>query len=305
MNVCVYGAASDRIDPVFLRDAERLGFLLGQQGHTLVFGAGATGMMGACARGISRAGGRMVGVAPRFFDQEGVLYPGCTEMIFTDTMRQRKQIMEQRSQAFVMTPGGMGTLEEFFEILTLRQLERHQKPIYILNTAGFFDQLVAFLKNAAEQGFLKPEHLELFRVCQTPELLLEALAEVDCPGGEKTVHAMRLAPEPFGQIRSGGKTMELRLYDEKRQGIRPGDTVVFTNTATGETLSRTVRCLHRFASFEELYGALPLTQCGYTPEEVTSARPSDMERYYSPEQQKRYGVVALELAPPEETREEV
>ena len=185
MNICVYGAASNSIDGKFLEAAEELGLLMGRAGHTLVFGAGATGIMGACARGMTRAGGRIVGVAPRFFDREGVLYRQCTELIFTDTMRQRKHIMEERSAAFVMAPGGMGTLEEFFEILTLRQLERHNKPFFVLNTGEFFQDLVSFLRKAAEQGFMKPEHLELFQVCQTPE---EVVSRVDslqpAAGGE-------------------------------------------------------------------------------------------------------------------------
>jgi len=111
-------------------------------------------------------------------------------------------------------------------------------------------------------------------------------------------HDMKLHPGPFGMIQSGEKTIELRLYDEKRQKIRVGDTIRFTNTATGEILTKTVRKLHRFDSFEALYGALPLLQCGYTPEDIHTAHPSDMEQYYSAEEQKQYGVVGIELADP-------
>jgi ASC-1-like (ASCH) protein len=96
-------------------------------------------------------------------------------------------------------------------------------------------------------------------------------------------------------IKSGQKTIELRLFDEKRQQIKAGDEIVFTNTASGETLSKTVVKLHRFDSFEELYRALPLLQCGYTPEDVDTAHPSDMEQYYSVEEQEKYGVVGIEL----------
>ena len=110
-----------------------------------------------------------------------------------------------------------------------------------------------------------------------------------------TIHEMKLHPSPFEMIKSGKKTIELRLFDEKRQQIKAGDKIVFTNTATGETLDATVAKMHRFDSFEELYRSLPLLKCGYTAEDVDDARPSDMEQYYSPEEQKKYGVVGIEL----------
>ena len=108
-------------------------------------------------------------------------------------------------------------------------------------------------------------------------------------------HAMKLFPEPFAMIKSEKKTIELRLFDEKRQRIKPGDEIVFTNTETGENLTKTVIKLHRFHSFEALYKALPLLQCGYTEETVPKAHPSDMDRYYSPGEQSKYGVVGIEL----------
>lgn len=111
-------------------------------------------------------------------------------------------------------------------------------------------------------------------------------------------HEMKLNPAPFAMIKSGKKTIELRLWDEKRQKIHPGDIITFTNTATREKLRATVEKLHLFRSFEELYQALPLLQCGYTQEDIHTARPSDMEQYYSAEEQKRCGVVGIELFPP-------
>ncbi len=177
MNVCVYGAASQQIAEEYLQAAFDLGEALGKNNCTLVFGGGATGVMGACARGMTAASGKIIGVAPKFFDQEGVLYQACTEFRFTETMRQRKEIMENLSDAFVMAPGGIGTLEEFFEILTLRQLGRHNKPIYILNTKGYYDNLEALLKTAVAQGFLDESGLGLFRMCNDPEELVYALCE--------------------------------------------------------------------------------------------------------------------------------
>lgn len=113
------------------------------------------------------------------------------------------------------------------------------------------------------------------------------------------VHSMNLDPAPFEMIKSGRKTIELRLWDEKRRRVVPGDTIVFTNTATGEKLSRIVAALHCFANFEALYRTLPLLQCGYTEEDIHTADPEDMARYYSAQQQSRWGVVGIELTAPE------
>lgn len=111
-------------------------------------------------------------------------------------------------------------------------------------------------------------------------------------------HEMKLHPQPFSMIKSGEKTIELRLFDEKRQKIKAGDTIVFTNTQTGETLNMVVVKRHVFSSFAQLYDALPLLQCGYTAQDIGSAHPSDMAQYYSEEEQKQYGVVGIELRTP-------
>ena len=110
------------------------------------------------------------------------------------------------------------------------------------------------------------------------------------------VHNMKLHSSPFEMIKSGEKTIELRLFDEKRQKIKKGDKIAFTNTTTGEILNVTVAELHLFDSFDELYKSLPLLKCGYTSEDVGDAHPSDMDRYYSVEEQKKYGVVGIELS---------
>ena len=175
MNVCVYGAANDTIDARYLAEGEQLGRLLAAQGHGLVFGAGATGMMGAVARGVRQGGGSMLGIAPKFFDRPGVLYEQCNELIYTDTMRERKQLMEDKSDAFVMTPGGLGTMEEFFEIITLRQLQRHTKPIIILNTLGYYDPLLQLIRHAISEGFARKEDGALFAVAESAEQVAELL----------------------------------------------------------------------------------------------------------------------------------
>ena len=118
------------------------------------------------------------------------------------------------------------------------------------------------------------------------------------------VHKMRLNSAPFQMIKSGVKTIELRLFDEKRQQLKAGDKIVFTNTTTGETLNTTVVKLHRFDSFKELYKSLPLLKCGYTTENVDGAKPSDMEQYYSVEEQKKHGVVGIKLCRPNQITDE-
>ncbi len=173
MKICIYGAASNDIDKSYLECGEKLGKEIALRNHTLVFGGGATGLMGAVARGVDSNGGALIGIAPRFFDIEGVLYQNCSELIYTDTMRNRKELMEEKSDAFVVTPGGIGTLEEFLEILTLRSLDRHQKPIALFNINGYFDSLVAFLQNGVEQKFLRKEDMDLMFICNNEKAILD------------------------------------------------------------------------------------------------------------------------------------
>ena len=175
MNICVYGASSDNIDVMFKTDVNLLGRCIAQKGHTLVYGGGTGGLMGAVMKGVASVDGKSIGVATRFFDHDGILCKECTEFIFTDTMRERKQIMEQRSDAFIMVAGGIGTYEEFFEILTLRQLKQHSKPIGILNTLGYYDDLINLLKTTADKGFMRDDISDCYVVSDSPEELLNML----------------------------------------------------------------------------------------------------------------------------------
>ena len=126
MNICVFGSSSEQIDKIYLESAEHLGKKIAEKGYNLVFGAGKYGVMGASARGAYSAGGHTIGVTPDFFIDVGVVFDKCSELIVTDTMRERKGIMEDKADAFVICAGGMGTFEEFFEVLTLKQLNRHK-----------------------------------------------------------------------------------------------------------------------------------------------------------------------------------
>ena len=137
MNICIYGASSEELKKIYYEKTEELGRLMAKRGHGLVFGGGETGLMGAAARGVSHEKGYILGISPKFFDQPGVLYQHCTEFIFTETMRERKHLLESRSDATIVVPGGIGTYEEFFEILTLKSLGRIDRPIVLYNIEGY------------------------------------------------------------------------------------------------------------------------------------------------------------------------
>lgn len=173
MNICLFGASSEDINKIYFDEVEKLGKMMATRGHKMIFGGGATGLMGAAVRGLSLCGGKSLGIAPRFFDKPGVLFADCTEFIFTDTMRERKQLMEDNSDAFIVVPGGIGTFEEFFEILTLKQLGRHNKPIAVFNINHYYDDIDAIIKKASSEGFLNKIHLGIFKISDNPKELLD------------------------------------------------------------------------------------------------------------------------------------
>lgn len=177
MRICVYGASSKTLDPVYVETVEQLGREMARRGHSLVFGAGRHGLMGAVARGVKEGGGKILGVVPKFFGQQDIeiLYPFCDELIEPDTMRQRKQIMEENADAFVVVPGGIGTFEEFFEILTAKQLCLHNKPIAIFNVDHYYDDLHRFMVGAIEKNFMKEECLGLYFLTEDAEELFRYL----------------------------------------------------------------------------------------------------------------------------------
>ncbi len=175
MRVCIYGASSAKTDRKYIEKTESLSCTLAKEGHGLVYGAGANGLMGASARGFTKGGGHIIGVVPHFFNVDGIIYDKCDELIRTETMRERKQIMEDYADAFIIVPGGVGTFDEFFEILTLKQLGRHKKPIVVYNLFGYYDKLIDFLKLAVEETFLTDVSLSLFEVIDDESELLNYL----------------------------------------------------------------------------------------------------------------------------------
>lgn len=166
MRICVFGAASSKIDDAYVVAVEKLSEELAKRGHTLVFGAGASGLMGAAARGFKRGGAHIIGVIPTFFREESIeiIYKECDEIIYTETMQERKLTMETLADAFITVPGGIGTFEELFEILTLKQLNRHKKPIAIYDFDGYYDEIEVLLKVAIEKKFV-PDNCTMLYKC--------------------------------------------------------------------------------------------------------------------------------------------
>jgi len=156
-------------------DARALGTLLAQKKIELVFGAGHVGLMGMVADACLETGGKVVGYIPRHLVDWELAHPNLTELVVVQTMHERKAGMAQRVDAFVALPGGFGTCDEFFEILTWKQLRLHGKPIGLLNTRGFFEPMLNWIDLMIREGFLKPKHKEMIAVAQRPEDLLPML----------------------------------------------------------------------------------------------------------------------------------
>ena len=181
MKICVYGAASSLIDEVYTKAGEELGRKMVERGHSLVFGGGRSGMMGAPARGVYEKGGHILGIAPKFFEENNpeVSFENCTEFIKTDSMRERKRLLDEYSDAFIVSPGGIGTFDEFFEILTLKQLGRHNKAIVILNTNGYYDYLLKMMEVSIEKQFITRDCVELYKVVDTVDEALDYIESYD------------------------------------------------------------------------------------------------------------------------------
>lgn len=186
MNICVFGASSSIIDKSYIEHTEELGRKIAERGHGLVYGAGASGLMGAVARGVYENGGNIVGVVPDFFEEEdmgvdGRIFKNCTELIKTETMRERKRIMEDKADAFIIVPGGIGTFEEFFEVFTLKQLERHNKAIAILNINGYYDAMLNMLDAAVQEKFLREACHLLYKVFDDDDEMLDYIENYKAP----------------------------------------------------------------------------------------------------------------------------
>ncbi len=181
--ICVYCGSSDKMDASYLEAAQEMGAAIAHRGLRLAYGAGSTGLMGALANGALAAGGEVIGVIPEMFATPQLMHARLTQLEITDTMHTRKARLAEIADAFIAMPGGYGTFEELFEMLTWAQIGLHRKPIGLLDVNGYFAPLLALVKHALDEGFLYNEHYALLTHAAQPEALLDALAGFEFPEG--------------------------------------------------------------------------------------------------------------------------
>ncbi|MGK3992690.1 TIGR00730 family Rossman fold protein [Sorangium sp. So ce1024] len=174
--ICVYCGSSPGASPVYREAAVRLGELLVARGIGLVYGGGRVGLMGAIADAVLARGGEVTGVIPHFLNKREIEHTGLTELHVVDTMHERKAKMAALSDAFIALPGGIGTLEELFEVWTWTQLGSQDKPVGLLNVQGYYRPLIAFLDHVVSEQFLKPGHRAVLQVADDATELLDLLA---------------------------------------------------------------------------------------------------------------------------------
>ncbi len=172
-SICVFCGAFVGLNPVYEQAARQLGEQLAAQDIELVWGGGQIGLMGALADAVLSGGGRTYGVMPQFMVQRELASSQSTELVVVDSMHERKAKMVERAEAFIALPGGFGTLDECFEIITWAQLHIHDKPIGLLNVNGFFDPLLTYLGHCSDEGFIRREHIDLLHVASDVNTLLE------------------------------------------------------------------------------------------------------------------------------------
>jgi uncharacterized protein (TIGR00730 family) len=175
MKVCVFAASSSRINGEYGIVAERLGTMMAKDGIEVIFGGGGIGLMGRLADAVLRNGGRITGVIPAFMKKEGWGHDGLTETIVTEDMSERKKTMFSLADAVVALPGGIGTLEELTEAITLKQLSLFHGPIIILNTLGYYDAFLAFIDHMITENFMRFEHKGIWEIANTPDEVMTAL----------------------------------------------------------------------------------------------------------------------------------
>ncbi|MBM3581581.1 MAG: TIGR00730 family Rossman fold protein [Alphaproteobacteria bacterium] len=174
-SVCVFCGSKFGNDPAWARAADRLGVLLAEAGIRLVYGGGRIGLMGVVAQSVMRAGGRVSGVIPDFMIKLEVADTGITDLVVVDSMHERKRRMFELADGFVILPGGLGTLDETFEIVTWKQLRQHSKPIVVLNVNGYWSPFADLVRAIVAGGFAHPAVADLFTLVETPEAVLPAL----------------------------------------------------------------------------------------------------------------------------------
>lgn len=175
MNICVFASSSDAVNRDYFDAARELGRFIGERGYTLVYGGTNVGLMGEIAVSVQDNGGKVIGVIPWFIRDEGISNSSADQLIVTADMYERKRVMEEMSDAFFALPGGFGTLEEIFEVLTLKQLKRHNKPIVFYNTRRFYDTLFDFFERIYDEKFAKQTYKETYYITSDPQDALSYL----------------------------------------------------------------------------------------------------------------------------------
>lgn len=179
--ICVYCGSSNRVDERWREIARVMAACLARRGIGVVFGGGSVGLMGELADAALAAGSEVIGVIPRKLLDLELGHRGVSELVVVETMHERKHRMAELSDGFVALPGGWGTLEEIFEVTTWTQLGYHEKPVGLLNADGYYDQLLAFLDQSTELGFIRPQHRPILQAANDPDELLDRLEVVELP----------------------------------------------------------------------------------------------------------------------------
>jgi uncharacterized protein (TIGR00730 family) len=179
--ICVFCGSSVGNQPAYAEAARTMGALLAARGIGLVYGGGHVGLMGVVADAVMASGGEVIGVIPQTLADREIAHTGITELRVVDSMHTRKAMMAELSDGFIAMPGGVGTFEEFFEVVTWMQLGLHRKPCGLLNVIAFYTPLAAFIDQAVSEGFIKPVHRAAIVVDSDPARLLDTLATIDLP----------------------------------------------------------------------------------------------------------------------------
>jgi len=187
--ICVFCGAALGARPEYAEAADNLGRLMAKAGWGLVYGGTRIGLMGRIADAVLAGGGEAIGVLPRSLEEKDIAHPALNQLRIVDSLAERKQIMFDLSDAFAALPGGLGTLDELSEMLAWAQLGYHRKPVALLNTGGYFDSLLDFLRHAASEGLLREKHLALLGIADSPETLLRLIS-----GGGAAATSARVNP---------------------------------------------------------------------------------------------------------------
>ncbi len=175
-NICVFASSSNDLDEIYYKDARKLGLLIGQSGMNIVYGGSRRGLMYACAGAVKEAGGELIGIMPQKLANMGFANPDdCKDFHITEGMRERKALLDKLSDAVIAIPGGYGTLEELSEMIVQKQLGYNNKPIVVLNTAGFYDKLIEFMDSTILLNFANNNAKRLYYIASSPE---EAIAYI-------------------------------------------------------------------------------------------------------------------------------